>query len=401
MPRRVVGSANYGLYASLTRKNEKAFLCLLAMIIYDVSTDEISGRLRPIGIETRRERLGSCRLTAKVWLTDTVIAVQAIAFTGPDGDDDDEDDRNDAHEICEFELERELGHWRIVQVSGPPLPTPDTMGSVAEAAGGYHDCSAPPVGTSIAARLTAHVRSNLRGMLTATGSRLRRGRPHANASRELADFYAAAFISYSSTASISGSQLRQRNSLAGSPLDNRLGEIRLAYRIAIVILTANDIIEITHIQITGAALQHTARAAIALFGPDNPSMIALAERKIHSDTIARTILNTLARSPLRARRLLLNLLELGMPGAAPALSRANRATWNSLVLQPLNKICADPSNSDQPDPLNSITATAAATAISGRPQPTEKSLDNPHAKSTRNDPRRVPRPGYPDIPAPG
>ncbi len=391
MPRRVVGSANYGLYASLTKGTEEAFLCLLAIIIYDVSTDELSGELRPVGIDTRRKRLGQYQLTAKVWLTDTVIAVQATAFTGPDGDDDD-DDRNDAHEICEFEFERERGHWRIVQVSGAPLPTPETVGRIAASAGEPIDCGMTPRSAGVAARLTANVGSTLRSLLAATGSYLRRGRARADSSRSLADFYVAEFISYSSTASIIGSRPRFHSSFAASASGNRPGEIRLAYRISIAVLTANDVIEITRIQITGTTLQNTARAALILLGRNGPLMITLAERNAQPDIIVRAILETFGRSPSRARRLLSNLLDLGTAGsAAPTLRKTNRAAWNSLIVRPLQKICANPNNSRQLDPLTAKSANAANATKSARPKPMASSLIKAHANPTPSNSRRVPR----------
>ena len=395
MPRRVVGSANYGLYASLTKNNDAVFLNLLASIIYDTVTDELSGLLKASGILTRKERQGEYQLTAKIWLTDTVIAIQAIAFTGPDADDDDDDERNDPHEICQFEFERDRSHWRLSQVSGAPLPTPDNVNR-ASASDAEPRSSIKITSASITARFTAHVGSSLRSMIAATASYLNRSRPHAASSMRCADRYFPIFINYSRKTQDNRWAREHYNSLIGSSFDNRPHEIQLAYRIAVAILRANDIIGAARTQITEATLLRTVRAVLVLFGKNSPLLSALAEREPVPGTIRQAVFEAFSSSPVKARRLLRNLLEIGAEDVAnKVLRKTNRAHWNSLVVRPLKSICTETYKWKTPEKANSKSLKTSMNVVPER----TRQIENPPLGSNLppdvRSPRRTPRrPGF-------
>jgi hypothetical protein len=380
MPRRITGSANYGLYASLTKKTKKTFLRLIAAIIYELGTDELAGNLRAKGIETRRERLGRYQLTVKIWLTEDEIAVQATDFTGP-GDDDNDDDRNDPHEICQFEFEfdPQSGQWRLVQVSGIPLPTPETVNRMS-AAGRGRDAAAIRIGTadSVAARLTAQVTAKvtakvgdtLRGMVAATGSYLRRGRSLVEPTPSDAARPLMLFISYSHRTMNDSWRSIYSASFSSHSLYDQPSEFRMAYGIALALLRASDATTLARTSINATDLNRTSRAILILLEQNRTLLISLSETKEPTNTIRRVIMKSWRKSPIKVRRLLMNLLEF-KPDATTAqpLRKTNHAHWKALVVRPLQRICTVPSDLKKIEDLDANSINAAPSTVSAWPRP--------------------------------
>ena len=355
MPRRIAGSANFGLYASLTKKTKKAFLRLIAAIIYDVVTEELMGTLGAKGLETRRERLGKYQLTAKIWLTDTVIAVQATEFTGPD-DDDDEDDRNDPHDICHFEFEPEHGQWRLVQVSGTPLPTTETVNRISAAERG-RDTSSITIGSAniparLTAQVTAQVGATLRGMIAATASYLRRTPPKASSATRVADRHLPIFANYSPRKINNRWQNLYPKAFLNNSFYDQPSEIDMACAIALELLRASDATTSAKDHINAIDLNRTSRAILILLEHDRTLLISLSATEEPTNIIRHVIMESRRKSPIKLRRLLLNLMEFRAESVTtPNLRKTNFAYWKSLIVRPLQNICADTSNLKTIEPL--------------------------------------------------
>jgi len=362
MPRRIVGSANYDLYTSLTATTEKIFLRLFADIIHTVVDAELNGALRATGIESDARQHCNYRLRVRMMLTDDTIIVRATSFVGPDTEND-EDDRNDDHDICEFEFERDRGQWRLVQISGVPLPIPDLVNRVEAPAA----CPPPAVPLGITSPNPSEFISGLRSFITSTSSYIRIvdqcGR------REQREPALHIFISYSRMKHFSAPRSSEMNFISPTNNPSRDFDDPAEKTVALAVLKCLQNVVGKRIAINNWAWLKTQRVLSALINMEKSLAGKLNNIGPVEDRIILALTHNLRRSPTRTANLLFNVVELAAADSSTLkLSRKNRATWKSLIVRPLNAICANSSNLEKHENQNYIYITRPESANPRHPK---------------------------------
>ncbi len=345
MPRRIVGSANFDLYASLTVKTEKIFLRLFADIIYKVVDAELRGDLRARGIESDSSRLGKYRLRASIMLADDTIVVRATSFSGP-GTEDDEDDRNDDYDICEFEFERGRGQWRLVQVSGIPLPVPDLVNRAASPEPTSHSVPSVPIEIDSRTTIASNVASNFRRLIASAAPYipnidiLNFDRVTLNLRRKSRLHI---FISHSSADCFIQPITRKKTHTPSTHMTLPQFTIQTEAKIAYSILNSLHEALRGKLSINDALWLRTSKAVTDLIRMETALFRKLSHFDPDNKLLTLVLADILRRSPARAEELLFNLVELAAGKSTTLqLRRTNHATWKALIVRPLNRMCDNP-----------------------------------------------------------